>query len=135
MLVYYYTQTFRPSYSSPFSQIPDSARLSWASRCSPRRQDEVNDILHSLSFLDTGKDRGPVSSHELRITVHNLERSVHERREIDLWVTVWHCQLRSRYDVVQWDTRLIDDQQIRLRDTRTTLARDLVPSLWVATRH
>lgn len=63
-------------------------------------------MVDSLSALDLCKHRRPTFSHFRRITLHDTQIRAHNLRQINL----------------------IHDQQVRARDARPTLARDLVAS-------
>src|SRR5579883_2648157 len=66
--------------------------------------DEGGDLGDALVLLEIGKEKGAFAAHLARVPVHHLEARADQRREIDL----------------------VDDQQIRARDARPALARDLV---------
>ena len=68
------------------------------------RLDERDDVGQALPGLQVGEHERPLAAHPARVAVHHLERRADHRREVDL----------------------VDDQQVRARDARPALARDLV---------
>src|SRR5260221_1940325 len=65
---------------------------------------EPDHLLEAVTGLEIGELERPLATHLLRVVGHDLERGADHRREVDL----------------------VDDEEIRLRDARPALARDLV---------
>jgi len=51
----------------------DGSRFTWASCCPPCCQNKVGDILDSFAFFDAAEDSRTVPSHQLGVSVHDLE--------------------------------------------------------------
>jgi hypothetical protein len=70
----------------------------------PSRQDQVDDIIHPNPILDLRKNSRSAFPHFARIPFHDPQISPHNLRQISL----------------------VHDQEIRLRNPRTTFPRNLV---------
>lgn len=79
------------------------------SRSLPCRQDQVNDSIDTLILLHHGKDCWSTLTHPPAVTLHDVQISADCLSKIDL----------------------VDDQQIGLCDSRSTLARNLVASRYI----
>jgi hypothetical protein len=65
-------------------KVPDGARFPRISRRPPCCEDQVCNVSNSLSFLHATEDGRSISPHELRVTIHDIERSVHVLSDIGL---------------------------------------------------
>src|SRR6185369_5208097 len=66
--------------------------------------DELLDDVEAVALLYIGEHPRSLATHLQRVALHDVERGAHHWREIDL----------------------VDDQQIRARDSRAAFARNLV---------
>src|SRR5439155_11693935 len=65
----------------------------------------TRDRVRAGALAQVGKHEGPLAAHPPAVLVHDLQGCAHRRRQIGL----------------------VDNQQVRLRNPRTTLAGNLVP--------
>ena len=84
-------------------------RSSGSATTPPGAQDQVHNRVHALAVLDLRENGWPTLSHLPGIAIHDPQVCSHDLRQI----------------------RLVDNQQVALRDARTALPRDLVSSAHV----
>lgn len=105
----------------------------------PCAQDELDDGLGSLAVPDRRKQGRAVVAHQVGVALHHLERGTDVGCEVGLRGRRARASESHEGSFGQMTSRrasekrceishLVDDEQIRLTDARTSLARDLVPS-------
>lgn len=95
----------------------------------PGAKDEVRDVLNTLAVLDGAEEGRPVVPHDVRVALHDLERGSDVRCNIDLGSERGDVRRKVTSRLILnagARAHLVDDEEIRLRDTRSALARDLV---------
>lgn len=59
-------------------------RLSRSSSDLPSAEDQAYDIVDALSFFDARKDCRAIPAHEFGVAVHDFQRGIHIRCQVDL---------------------------------------------------
>ena len=92
----------------------------------PRAQNQINHVLHAGSFLNAREDRRSVPPHELGIPVHDGERRRYQRGDIDLRPDGKNPRVIKKRAV----THFVDYEEVGVCDTRSSLPRDFISTLW-----
>lgn len=105
---------------------------SWLSRtaCSPPcSEDEVRNIVHPLALPYALEHGGSITTHQFRISLHDLQGCADIRRQVDLQKL---SGLHPRFERAEV-AHLVNHEQVRLRDSRASFPRDLVSTLHMTT--
>lgn len=107
--------------------VADGPRGSWTPSCSPRRQNQGHNIINTSVLLHASENRGPISSHQFGVAVHDLQRSANMMRDVNL---VKPDQLpKKMVEYEQVEPHLVHNQEVRLGNPRATFARNFIASL------